>query len=100
MRGEHAGQRMMCNVGFGRHHDARGVLVQPMDYTRAHNPANAGQAVAAMGNQGIDQRAGQRTRCRMHHHTGGFVQHDDMRVFIQHIKRDVLGFGGGIDRWW
>ncbi len=60
----------MGMVVLGNHHDAAGVLVQPVDDAGALDAANARQAVAAMMDQRVDQRAGPVAGARMHDEAG------------------------------
>ena len=46
--------------------------------------------VAAMGDQGIDQRAVGIARRRMHHQPGRLVDHDEVLVLVDHVQRDIL----------
>mgnify|MGYP004188919421 CR=1 FL=1 len=66
-----------------------------MDNARALFPANAGQRVAAMGDERVDERCLTIARGWMHHHAGWLVQHDELVVFVQNIQRDVLTGNGG-----
>mgnify|MGYP004333525837 CR=1 FL=1 len=84
----------MRGIGFGRHHNAARVFVEPMDNTRALFPSYTGQRVAAMGDQRVDERCLTIARGRMHDHAGGLVQHDDLVVFMQNIQRDVFTANG------
>jgi hypothetical protein len=60
----------------------------------ALNAANPGKASAAMIEQSIDQRAVGMSGRRMHDHAPGFVDHDDVRVLIYNVKRNILRRGG------
>ena len=80
--GELLAERTMGAVGFGHHHQAGGVLVEPVHDARPLDAADAGQAVAAMGDQRIDQRAGGVAGGRMHHQALRLVDHDQRVVFV------------------
>ena len=54
--GEQLRERLVGGVVLGHHHDPRRVLVEPVDDPRPPHAADARQAVAAMGEQGVDQR--------------------------------------------
>ena len=82
----------MRGIGFGRHHNAACVLVEPVHNARALFPANARQAVAAMRQQRINQRAVGAARGRMHHHICRFIDDQQIDILIQHVKRNVLRF--------
>lgn len=88
--GELSGQPLVRLCGFCRDHDAAGILVEPVDDTGPPDAADTLQAVATMEDQRVDQRTGQVSRRRMHHHAGRFVDHDQMVVFKNDVKRDVL----------
>ena len=91
MRREHVGQLLVRGIAFRRHHHAGRVLVQTMDDPRTHHPANAGQAVAAMGDQRVDEGAVGLAGAGMDHHAGRLVEDDDVVVLEHDIQRDVLG---------
>jgi hypothetical protein len=38
--------------------------------------------------QRVDERAGGMAGARMHHHPGGFIQHDKVRVLVQDFQRE------------
>ena len=94
MGGKLRAERQMRGISFGRHHNAACVLVEPMDNARALFPANAGQRIAAMGDERVDERCLTIAGSRMHHHAGRFVQHDELVVFVQNIQRDVFTVNG------
>jgi hypothetical protein len=83
---------MVGLVGLGNHQQAGGVLVETMNDAGAFYTADAGQAVTAMGNEGVDQGAGGIAGTGMHHHAGRLVD-DDEAVILEHdIKRYVFCF--------
>ena len=93
MIGELRGQRAVGAVGFGRDHDAGRVLVEPMHDAGPALAADAGQAVAAMGDQRVDQRAvawpaaGCTTRPR------GLLMTMSVVVFVNDVERNRLARG-------
>jgi hypothetical protein len=91
--GKAGGKGVMGGVGLGDHQQAAGVLVDPVDDPRALHPADPGQAVAAMGDQRVDQRVLRRARCGVDGHSGGLVDHDQCGVFVDDRQGQVLGFG-------
>ena len=95
MIGELRRQRLVRAVVLRHHHDAGGVLVEAMDDAGAALAADAGKAVAAMGDQRIDQGAGPVAGGGMHDEIAGFVDDDDVVVLVNHAKRDGLGRGLG-----
>ena len=54
--GEGLGEARMGEFGLRRHHDAGSFLVEPVDDAGPALAADAGEAVAAMGEQRVDQR--------------------------------------------
>ena len=88
------GEAVMGRIILGDDQEAAGVLVQPVHDAGALYPANAGQAVAAMGNQGIDQGSGFIPGAGMHHEACGLFDDDQVLVFINHGERN--GFGPGL----
>ena len=94
----------MRAVGLGRHHDAGGLLVEPVDDTRPLDAANARQAVAAMEDQRIDQGASPVARAGVNDQTGRLVDDDEFGVLVENVERDIFagrfgGFGlGKLDR--
>ena len=60
--GEEAREAVMRGVGLGDDQQAGRVLVDAMHDAGLLHPADAGQAIAAMGDQRIDQRAASHAR--------------------------------------
>ena len=46
-----------------------------------------------MVEQGVDKGAGGIARCGVHDHSGGFVQHEEIVVFVKNFERNCLRFG-------
>ena len=88
--GELLGQAGHGALVLGGDQQARGVLVQAVDDAGPRLAADADQLVAAMGDQGIDQRAVGIARRRMHHQPGRLVDDDEVLVLINHGQRDIL----------
>lgn len=93
------GKALMGLVILGDDHDARGFFVEPMHNARADHPANAGERVAAMVEQGVDQRAGPIACSRVDDQPGGLIDDDEIPILKQHVERDILGFGRWVLRW-
>ena len=89
-RGEGFGQGAVGPVRLRHDHDARGVLVEPMDNARPLFATDARQVVPRMGQQRIDQRAVQIARRRMHDEARGLVQHDQVGILEQDGQGNVL----------
>ncbi len=77
-------------VGLGDHQKSRGVLVEPMHDAGPLDAADARQAVAAMGDQGVDQSAGLMTRARMDDQPGGLVENDQQIILKHDVEQDDL----------
>ena len=95
---ELVGQPMVGRVMLGHHQQPGGVLVDPVDDPGPLFAADPRQAVAAMMQQRIDQRAAPRPRGRMHHHARSLVEDDQIGIFIDHVQRDILGLCHPVDR--
>ena len=93
--GELGAERAVGGVGLGHHHQAGGVLVEPVHDARPLDAADAGQAVAAMGDQRVDQRALGVAGGRMHHQALRLVDDDERVVLVDDIERDRLARGLG-----
>ena len=94
--GKLGGEEKMGRVVFGSDDQARGVPVDAVDDAGPLFPAHAGKAVAAVAQQGVDQRAVAVARGGVDHHARGLVDHDHVLVLIDHVQRDVLGQQGAV----
>ncbi len=88
MVGELGGERAVGAVGLGHHHQPGGVLVEPVHDAGPLDAADAGEAVAAMGDQRIDQRAGGVAGGRVHHEARRLVDDDELVVLVDDVERD------------
>ena len=88
--GELCGEVLVGGIGLGHHHHAGRVLVQPVNDAGAFHTANAGQALAAVKQERIDQRAGRVAGAWMHHQTCRLVDDDEVGVLVQDVERDVF----------
>ena len=91
MAGELRRQRLMGAVVLRDHHQAGGVLVEAVHDAGPPLAADAGETVAAMGDQRIDQSAGRVSGGGMHDQPFGLVDHDDVGVLVNHVERNGLG---------
>ena len=90
MGGELFGKAAHGALVFGRDQQPAGVLVQPVHDARPRHAADAGERIAAMGEQRIDQRAVQIAGRGMHDKSRGFVDHDQIGIFVTDRKRNIL----------
>ena len=91
--GELGRQAPMRPVVLGDDHQAAGFLVEPVHDARPFDAADARQAVAAMGNQGVDQGAGPVAGGRMHNQARRFVDDDERIVLVYNIQRNQFCAG-------
>ncbi|OPY16542.1 MAG: hypothetical protein A4E74_01816 [Syntrophus sp. PtaB.Bin075] len=83
------GKPLMCRIRFGHHEQTGSILVQAVDDSRTHHPADTRQ-IPAMEKEGIDEGARDVTRRRMDDQTCRLVQNKDVMVLIQNGKRDIM----------
>ncbi len=75
----------MCLVGLRHNHEAGRVLVQTVNNSGSLDPADTRQAIAAMGNQRVDQRAARVTGGRVDDEIFRLVDHYDRVVLVNNI---------------
>src|SRR5947208_13413278 len=97
--GELCSQRRMRAIVLRHYHETRRILVEPVDDAGPALAADAGQAVAAMSDQGVDQRSGPVAGGGMNDKTGGLIDDDDVVVLVNHGERDRLRTGPPRPRW-
>ena len=88
---ELGGELLVGIVVFRRDDEAGGVPVNAVDDTRPQFPADAGEGVPAVVEQGVDQRAVRVAGGRVDHQALGLVHHDDILILVDDVQRDVLG---------
>ena len=98
MIGKLRAQRLVGPVVLRNHHQAGGVLVQPVHDAGPFDSADAGEAGSAMRDQGVDQRAGLMAGGGMHHQSPRLVDNDDVVVLIDDVERDIFARGFSRDR--
>ena len=98
LRLELGGKPVMGAVGFSHDQQAGGVLVDAVHDARTPFATNPRQGIAAMVQQGVHQGARRRAGCGMHHHSGRFVDDDQIVVFPNDVQRNVFGQGLHLDR--
>ena len=82
----------VCFVIFAGNDRSSGILVDTMYNTGAQYSVDPGQIPATVIHQCINQSAAVMSRRRMHHHPLRLIHHDQIRILIQDIQRDVLRF--------
>src|SRR6516225_7896353 len=85
----------VCGVVLGDQDDSRSLLVEAMHDSRAQPIATLGQ-LEPPSKQRVHQSARDVSGTGMHGHSRGFVDGDDVFIFVEHFERD--GFGSRSDR--
>ena len=86
-------KREVRRVVFGGDDEAACILVDSMHDARTEDAADAGKAVAAVMEQGGDERSRVMTGGGMHDHAFWLVHDDDILVLIPDINRNILCLG-------
>ena len=86
--GELLGEARHRPLVFGGDQQPDGVLVEAVDDAGPRLAADAVSSVAAMGDQGIDQRAVRIAGGGMHDQTGRLLDDDQVLVLIDHVERE------------
>ena len=81
-------QALMRAIALGDDHETARLLVEAMDDARPLDAANAGKAVAAMGEEGIDQRAAVMAGGGMHDQSRRLVDDDEVVILIDDVEFD------------
>ena len=82
----------MGEVVFGDEDDAGGFLVEAMDDAGAKDVAALRERLAAAEKR-VDERAFVVAGAGVDDHAGGFVDGEDVVVFVEGFERDGFGFG-------
>src|SRR5579863_8503877 len=90
MIGEERGKTLMSRVALGDDEEAGGVLVEPVHNAGPLDTADAGEAVAAMGDEGVNQGALGVAGGGMDHQAGGLIKNQEMVVLEDDIERNVF----------
>ena len=93
--GEIGRQGLMGGIVLGRHQQAAGVLVQPVDDPRPALAPDAREGLPAMGDQGIDQGLVRIAGGGMDDHPRRLVDDDEILVLIDDGKIHGLAQGRG-----
>jgi hypothetical protein len=93
--GELLAQAAMRRVILGDDEQSRRSLVEAVHDAGALDPADAGQAFPAMGDQRVDKGTACVPRRWVHDEMRGLVDDDQVVVFVDHVERDRLTSGLG-----
>ena len=89
-RGEITRQGLVRGLGLGNDHQAAGIFVETVDNARPADPADAGEAPAAMSEQSFDEGAVEVSGGGVHNHAGRLVDDDQMGILETDIEIDLL----------
>src|ERR1051326_4735835 len=87
-------QVLMCAVVLGRDHHPGRSAVETMNYAWTEFAPDTAEIFDVI-QECVDERAARMSRRRMHYHSWWFIDNDDVGVFIEDRKRQVLRFRGG-----
>ncbi len=82
---------VMRRICFGDNQQAGRVFIDAVDDPRSFLSAHAGQAVAKMEQERIDQSAAGGAGCRMDHHACGLVDDDQVMILVYNVEWNGLG---------
>src|SRR6185437_4302403 len=100
MVGELLGESAMRLIGLGDDHQPARILVEAMHDAGPRHPADAREALAAMGDQRIDESSLPVAGAGVHDEAGRLVDHDQRVVLVEDVERDLLRTERGRGRWW
>src|SRR3984957_14785831 len=86
---------MMSLVVFSRNQKTTCFFIQSMNDAGAPHPINPRETFSTMVKKGIDESSFWITRSRMDHHACSLINHNDILILKNNIKRKVLGNRGG-----
>ncbi len=92
------GERAVRLVGLGHDQQPARVLVEAVHDAGPRHAADARQALAAMGDQRVDERAVRVARARMHDEPRRLVDDDQRVVLVDHVERDGFAAQCGLLR--
>ncbi len=98
MRGEIGAELLLREIGLRDDHQPARVLIDTVDDAWALHAADAGEAVAAMGEQRVDEGAIGIAWGRVDDETGGLVEHEKLIVLIDDVQGHRLRLGPVGDR--
>jgi hypothetical protein len=80
---------LMRRIILGNHHHARRPAIESMHDAGPCFAADAAE-IGHVVKERVDERAGRMTRARMDHHASLLVQHGDVAVLVENLKRERL----------
>jgi len=89
----------MSLIVFGGNETATRVFVEAVHNSGTFPAADTGK-VRAMMQKRIHQSVLGIAGARMNNQSGGFIDHDQIRVFVNDLERYRLRFGRDFLRWW
>ncbi len=89
--GELGDEGLVGGVGFGDDEAAGGVFVEAVDDAGAFDAADAGELALAVVEESVDEGAVGVSGAGVDDHAVGFVEDDDVFVFVEDVEGDVLG---------
>ena len=97
LNGRH--QRLACDIGFRRHHEARRIHIEPVhDSQTVLFALHIAQVLcSAMVDEGVHERPVTVVFRGMAHETRLLGQHDDIIVFVPYVKRNGLSYKRCVD---
>ncbi len=84
------GELLVRKIVLGNDEQPGRVLVDAVDNAGAQRAAHAGERVAAVVQQGVDERPLPVPRGGVHDQTLGLVDDDHVRVLIRNVQRNIL----------
>ncbi len=91
VRGELLRKAVMSEIGFSCDDQSTCIHIESMDDAWALLAADAGKIFTAMMEQRIDERIILMAARRMNWQSGGFVDDDEIVIFVDDIEVDLLG---------
>ena len=91
MRGELLGEAGVSRVRLGDHQKTRGALVEAVHDPRPLDAADAGEAVPAMSDERVDERARRVPGGRVYDEVRRLVDDDEGLILVDDVERDGLG---------
>jgi hypothetical protein len=78
------------DVVLGNHQQAGRILVEAMNDPRSDTTGRAGQQIE-MIDQSVCECSGVNSSAWMNNHSGGFVHHDQILIFMDYVQGNCFG---------